>query len=158
MPSIMLLAVCRQSPNAVACVRLAIASLTTALVSLIQTHACPANVTHRAIQAFSALDKDGRVRLPIIPVHCDHNAHVYYILLHNIQCRTDLIEKLNTQNISTVFHYIPLHSSPAGLRYSKISGDLSVTDAVSDRLLRLPLWCGLEEHQNRVIDAVIQFS
>lgn len=101
------------------------------------------------------LEMEGKIRRPIIPLDCVHNAHMYYILLPDNECRTNLIAKFKEQNINAVFHYIPLHTSSAGKDFSKSSGELSVTNDVSDRLLRLPLWCGLEDYQERVIDAVL---
>jgi dTDP-4-amino-4,6-dideoxygalactose transaminase len=101
-----------------------------------------------------SLEVNGKIRRPIIPLECNQNAHMYYILLPDIECRTNLILKLKEQGINTVFHYIPLHSSPAGLKLAKSMGDFSITNNIADRLLRLPLWCGLEEHQKRVVDAV----
>lgn len=103
-----------------------------------------------------SLEHEGKIRRPLIPLECTHNAHMYYILLPSHEGRDKLISKLKDEGINAVFHYVPLHSSPAGLRFSKTSGDLLLTDDISDRLLRLPLWCGLEDHQKRVIDAVIQ--
>uniref|UniRef100_A0A7C4VSA3 DegT/DnrJ/EryC1/StrS aminotransferase family protein n=1 Tax=Desulfatirhabdium butyrativorans TaxID=340467 RepID=A0A7C4VSA3_9BACT len=76
------------------------------------------------------------------------------ILLRDLENRTKLISELKDQNIQTVFHYVPLHSSPAGRRFSRTPNTLPVTEDVSDRLLRLPLWLGLEEHQVRVIKAI----
>jgi dTDP-4-amino-4,6-dideoxygalactose transaminase len=81
---------------------------------------------------------------------------MYYILLPNLKGRTELIEKLKANNINTVFHYIPLHSAPAGLSYSRTHGELTQTSQLSECLLRLPLWLGLEDQQTRVIDAVIE--
>lgn len=121
------------------------------------------NITNRRLaiwdnyhQRFKSLEEQGIIRRPIVPYGCTHNAHMYYILLNDLESRSKLIKKLNQRDIGSVFHYIPLHSSPAGLKYSRVSGDLSTTTDLSERLLRLPLWCGLEEHQNQVIDAVIE--
>ena len=91
---------------------------------------------------------------PIIPKECGHNAHMYYILLPDLEIRTKLISELKEQDIQAVFHYVPLHSSPAGRRFGRAVGSLPVTNNLSDRLLRLPLWLGLEEHQVRVIKAI----
>lgn len=105
-------------------------------------------------EAFEQLEKSGRVRRPIIPSECDHNAHMYYLLLNDLEDRTSFIAKLRERSIAAVFHYVPLHSAPAGRRFSRAQGALPVTDELSDRLVRLPLWLGIEEHQERVIDAV----
>ena len=79
---------------------------------------------------------------------------MYYILLPDLESRTKLISELKEQDIQAVFHYVPLHSSPAGRRFGRAAGALPVTKNLSDRLLRLPLWLGLEEHQVRVIKAI----
>lgn len=85
------------------------------------------------------------LRRPIVPDDCVHNAHMYYILLRDVVERTRVIGALKELGVLTVFHYVPLHSSPAGRRFGRAMGDLPVTNDVSDRLLRLPLWIdGLE--------------
>ena len=100
------------------------------------------------------LEDAGRLRRPVIPRECVHNAHMYYILLPDADTRTRLIADLKGHGINSVFHYIPLHSAPAGRRFARAAGALPVTDDLSERLLRLPLWLGLEEHQVRVIQAI----
>ena len=95
----------------------------------------------------------GALRRPIIPAHCEHNAHMYYMLLPSLQARTAFIAGMKEQGVGTVFHYIPLHSSPAGLRYGRAQGALATTDDISERLVRMPLWAGLEEHMDTVLDA-----
>jgi dTDP-4-amino-4,6-dideoxygalactose transaminase len=99
------------------------------------------------------LEARGMVRRPIIPGDCTHNAHMYYLLLPDLGARTRFIDGLKRRGIGAVFHYIPLHSSPAGMRYGRAHGGMDVTDATSDRLVRLPLWAGLEEHQDEVLAA-----
>lgn len=99
------------------------------------------------------LEAAGRLRRPIIPAHCEHNAHMYYLLLRDLEDRTAFIASLKQAGVGSVFHYIPLHSSPAGLRYGRAQGDLPVTVSVSDRLVRMPLWVGLDEHMDRVLSA-----
>ena len=100
-------------------------------------------------------EKAGKIRRPIIPSHCGHNAHMYYVLLPDLDRRTTFIEKLRRADINPVFHYIPLHSAPAGRRYARAHGELKVTDEMSDRLVRLPLWSGLVEHQTDVIQHIL---
>ncbi len=90
--------------------------------------------------AFAAAEAAGHVRRPIIPADCTHNAHMYYLLFPSLAARTAAIAALKAEGIQSVFHYIPLHSAPAGLRYGRAHGDLATTDRVSDTLLRLPLW------------------
>ncbi|WP_043751195.1 dTDP-4-amino-4,6-dideoxygalactose transaminase [Imhoffiella purpurea] len=105
-------------------------------------------------RAFAALESQGRVRLPIIPDSCGHNAHMYYLLLQSLKDREIFIELMKEREIQCVFHYVPLHTSPQGQAVSRVDGRLEVTEDLANRLVRLPLWLGLEEHQDRVIDAV----
>ncbi|MEP6633188.1 MAG: dTDP-4-amino-4,6-dideoxygalactose transaminase [Luteimonas sp.] len=95
----------------------------------------------------------GRIRRPIIPAECTHNAHMYYILLPSLEARTSVLASLHADDVHAVFHYVPLHSSPAGKRYARHDGPLPLTDALSERLLRLPLWIGIEDVLPRVFDA-----
>jgi dTDP-4-amino-4,6-dideoxygalactose transaminase len=96
-------------------------------------------------EALADLEDAGRLRRPIVPEHCLHNAHMYYVLLA-AGCDRDLfIEQLAEAGVGAVSHYVPLHSAPAGLRYGRVHGSLEVTDDVSERLLRLPLWVGMTE-------------
>jgi dTDP-4-amino-4,6-dideoxygalactose transaminase len=106
--------------------------------------------------AFEPLEREGRVRRPRVPPGCEHNAHLYYLLMPSLEQRTALIRDLKARDINAVFHYVPLHSSPAGKRFGRASGTMAVTDSVSERLVRLPMWIGLEEYQDRVCDAVAQ--
>jgi dTDP-4-amino-4,6-dideoxygalactose transaminase len=98
-------------------------------------------------------ERAGRLRRPIVPTHCGHNAHMYYLLLPSLEHRTRFISAMKQAGVGTVFHYIPLHSSPAGQRFSKSNGMLEVTTNISDRLVRLPLWIGLEAQLDSVLDA-----
>ena len=107
-------------------------------------------------QVFQELQNQGRVRLPIIPIHCKHNAHLYYLLLNNLEERTELIQYLMSDQIQSVFHYIPLHSSPGGLKYGRVGGTMENTNTVSDCLLRLPLWINLDKVE-RIIELVFQY-
>ena len=95
----------------------------------------------------------GTLRRPIVPEHCGHNAHMYYLLLPSLAQRTEFITRMKEQGVGTVFHYIPLHSSPAGRRYGRAHGDLPITDSTSDRLVRMPLWLGLEPDFDKVTRA-----
>ena len=106
-------------------------------------------------EAFEPFERVGLVRRPFIPADCEHNGHMFYLRLGSLAERTSLISALVGQGIHPVFHYIPLHSSPAGRRYGRTHGDaLPVTDHVSDTLVRLPLWPDLGPGIERVIDAV----
>ncbi|HZP94399.1 MAG TPA: dTDP-4-amino-4,6-dideoxygalactose transaminase [Burkholderiales bacterium] len=88
--------------------------------------------------------------MPVIPPHCGHNAHIYYVLLRDLETRTRLMRDLSVAGISAVFHYVPLHTSPAGRRFGRTHGELPVTDRVADTLLRLPLWVGVDEYADLV--------
>ena len=88
----------------------------------------------------------GGVRRPVVPTHCEHNAHMYYLMFGSLAARTRFIENMKIRGIGAVFHYIPLHSSPMGRRVGRVPVPLPVTDRVSDCLARLPLWAGLEGH------------
>lgn len=102
------------------------------------------------------LESQGILRRPIIPEECQHNAHMYYVLLAPDINRQVVLDKFKNQEISSVFHYVPLHSSPAGQRYGRTHGDLEVTNYQSERLVRLPLWVGItEEQQLRVVEMLL---
>jgi len=102
--------------------------------------------------AFESLEQSGRVRRPVIPDGCAHNAHMYYLLFRDLEDRTQFIDAMKAQGVKCVFHYVPLHNSPCGQKVSRVSADLAVTEELADRLVRLPLWVGLEELQNQIID------
>ena len=104
---------------------------------------------------FVVFEDDGLIRRPIVPPECNHNAHMYYLLLPSSKSRTDFINRLNRNGVNCIFHYIPLHSSPMGIKYGMQSGDLKVTNEISERLVRLPLWLGLEDIQPIVINKVL---
>ncbi len=105
-------------------------------------------------QWLATLEDDGLITRPTVPGHCKHNAHLYYILVHSNAVRGDLIDALKEKGIGAVFHYVPLHTSPMGLRTSRSNGALPVTEDLSGRLLRLPLWVGLEAHLPMVTQQV----
>ncbi|MGG2021095.1 dTDP-4-amino-4,6-dideoxygalactose transaminase [Pseudomonas sp. AO-1] len=102
---------------------------------------------NRYHELLAPLEARGILRRPIIPQECQHNAHMYYVLLAPDIDRQVVLEKFRSQEISSVFHYVPLHSSPAGRRYGRTHGSLEVTDDQSERLVRLPLWVGITEAQ-----------
>lgn len=104
------------------------------------------------------LEQRGLIRRPFIPANCQHNAHMYYILLENLEQRTALIEFLKCIGIYSVFHYVPLHKAPAGQKFARASGDLQYTEDLSDRLLRLPLFPLLTPEQvEQVIYEIYKF-
>jgi dTDP-4-amino-4,6-dideoxygalactose transaminase len=104
-------------------------------------------------ERFAPLEASGQLRRPIAPDGCQHNAHMYYLLLQDGGARDRVIAHLDALGVQAVFHYVPLHSSPAGLRYGRAHGRLEVTDRVSDTLVRLPLWVGMSDAD---IDRVAQ--
>ena len=106
---------------------------------------------HRALEG---LEAQGRLRRPVTPAECTANAHMYFVLLPPEIDRAEFIGSLALQGIGAVSHYVPLHSSPGGCRYGRFVGSMLNTDALSARLVRLPLWIGLAAEQGRVIGAV----
>ena len=103
---------------------------------------------------FAALEQRGLCRRPIVPSDCEHNAHLYYLLLPSAAERGSLIAKLKAVGIDAPFHYVPLHDAPAGTRFARTSGVLRYTEDVARRLVRLPLWYGMSDEPERVIRAV----
>lgn len=119
------------------------------------------NITQRRLNIWDqyhrglhALERQGKLQRPIVPSHCTQNAHMYYILLNSLEERTKLIAQMREQEIYPVFHYVPLHSSPAGKKYGRVHGDMKNTNDLSDRLLRLPMWTGLEPQVDAVLSVV----
>ncbi|MBK8401757.1 MAG: dTDP-4-amino-4,6-dideoxygalactose transaminase [Propionivibrio sp.] len=106
-------------------------------------------------QRFATLEDAGKMRRPIVPPECGHNAHMYYLLLPGLRQRTAFIERLKAKDINSVFHYIPLHSSPQGHSLGHAVGDMTNTGVAGDRLVRLPLWLGLEGQLADVTAAVV---
>lgn len=98
---------------------------------------------NRYYENLKPLQDAGYIKLPYVPEHCKHNAHMFYIKADNIDERTKVIEYLRSKNINSVFHYIPLHSSPAGKKYGRFYGDDVHTTAESEKLTRLPMYYGL---------------
>ena len=100
----------------------------------------------------------GKIELPTIPKHCTHNAHMFYIKAKDLKERTTLIHFLKENEIQAVFHYIPLHSAPAGQQFGRFHGEDVYTTKESERLLRLPMFYKLTENQVRFIaEKVIEF-
>ena len=105
--------------------------------------------------ALASLEAEGLLRRPLIPAECQHNAHLYHVLLAPGIDRNRVMTKLAEAGIESVFHYVPLHTSPAGKRFGKLGGDLRNTEVLTVRLLRLPLWPGLgSERQARVVESL----
>jgi len=106
---------------------------------------------------FEPLEVAGLLRRPIVPDECGHNAHMYYLIVDNPKQRACFIEHMRRRGIACVFHYTPLHSSSYGLKCGRMADSCHVTDDLSDRLVRLPLWLGVEPLQAHVIRAVQEF-
>lgn len=105
--------------------------------------------------AFAQLESDDVLRRPTVPPDCRHSGHLYYLLLPEPDLRDSFIAALHDRGVHAVFHYVPLHSSPAGRRLGRTNGDLLITEDVSERLVRLPVWSGLGTRRtDQVIDAV----
>lgn len=101
------------------------------------------------------LEAKGMLRRPIVPDDCEHNAHMYYVLLATEIDRQRVLDELKRKDINPVFHYVPLHSSSAGIKYGKVNESLHVTEMIAERIVRLPLWVGLSlVDQERVVSAL----
>lgn len=110
---------------------------------------------NRYFAALEPLEQEGLLRRPIIPAGCEHSGHIFFILLPTEELRDGVLRALADHGVHAVFHYLPLHDSPGGRRYGRLGGPVDVTNDISSRLLRLPLWAGLGEVQTGVvIDAV----
>lgn len=109
-------------------------------------------------ERLAPLEKAGKITLPYVPEYCVHNGHMFYIKTADLAERTELIDYLKEKGIMAVFHYVPLHSAPAGLKFGRFSGEDRYTTRESERLLRLPLYYGLKaEEVDYIADQVLQF-
>src|SRR5690606_35522230 len=98
------------------------------------------------------LEIEGLLRRPVVPDHCGHNAHMYYVLLPSASLQVTLLNSLKQVGIGATFHYVPLHSSEAGKRYGRVASEMPVTESVSNRLIRLPLWLGIESELDALFE------
>jgi dTDP-4-amino-4,6-dideoxygalactose transaminase len=123
-----------------------------------------ANINERRLLSWRIYDRlletmeqSGLIRRPVIPVECDHNAHLYYVILPAGTDRGQVLAELHAKEIYCLFHYVPLHDSPAGLKYGRVHDSLPVTEEMADRLVRLPLWVGIPaEDQELVVESLKQ--
>ena len=115
-------------------------------------------IWNRYREGLRELEERGKLELPVIPPHCTHNAHMFYIKARDLKERTELIAFLKENGILAVFHYIPLHTAPAGIKYGRFNGEDRYTTKESERLCRLPLYYKLTESEaDYVIDKVKEF-
>lgn len=105
------------------------------------------------------LAEEGKIEQPFVPDTCTHNAHMYYLKVRDMEVRTRLLKYLRKNEIISVFHYVPLHSSPAGLRFGRFAGEDIYTTRESERLLRLPMFYNLDMEQvKRIVDVLVAFD
>ena len=115
-------------------------------------------IWNRYYEAFAELEKEGKIRRPIVPEYATNNAHMFYLLFNDLAARTSFIAAMKDSEILTPFHYVPLHSAPAGKKYCRTCGDLKVTNKVSETLVRLPLYFDMTDEQiDTVIANVLKF-
>lgn len=113
---------------------------------------------HTYYDAFKELEEKGLVKLPTIPEECVHNAHMFYLKCRSLEERTEFISFLKENDIVPTFHYIPLHSSPAGMRFGRFDGEDEVTTSESEKLVRLPMYYNMKDSDiSKVIAAVMEF-
>ena len=112
----------------------------------------------RYYKGLKQLEDAGKVSLPIIPEECKHNAHMFYVVTKDLEERTRLISFLKENGVSAVFHYVPLHSAKAGLKYGRFHGEDKYTTKIAESLLRLPMYYGLKEEEvDYVCKKIIEF-
>ena len=116
------------------------------------------SIWNQYYEGLKELKEAGKIELPHVPEHCVHNAHMFYVKSKDLEERTEFIDFMKANGILSVFHYIPLHTAPAGLKYGRFNGEDVYTTKESERLARLPLYYGLKEDQvSYIIDKVKEF-
>lgn len=109
-------------------------------------------------EAFKPLEEQGKIRLPVIPEGCEHNAHMFYMKCESLEERTEFIQYLRAQGVQAVFHYVPLHSAPAGIKFGRFSGEDQYTTSESDKLVRLPMYYRLDpKDRDHVIETILTY-
>jgi len=111
---------------------------------------------NRYYETFAAYQIEG-LRLPVVPTNCEHNGHLFYLLLPTETDRAEFIAHMKANGIMSPFHYVPLHSSPGGQRFARVHGSMALTDSLSERLVRLPLYFTLGQDVERVIEVASDF-
>jgi dTDP-4-amino-4,6-dideoxygalactose transaminase len=114
------------------------------------------NVWNAYYSALKSFEDAGIILLPILPDYSEHNAHLFYILFHNERIRDRIMNQLKGEGINAVFHYVPLHSSPVGLGLGYRKEDLPVTEVMSGRLLRLPMYAGMSNAEKEYIISMLK--
>lgn len=104
-------------------------------------------------KALEGLEKNEKIRRPIVPANCEHNGHIFYILLQTTEKRDKVLSALKEAGIYTTFHYVPLHSAPAGKKFGRTASKMNWTDSLSSRLLRLPMWIDTDK-ASRVVESL----
>ena len=105
------------------------------------------------------MQEAGKLTLPVVPGDCEHNGHMFYIKCKDLEERTRFISFMKENEILCVFHYVPLHSAPAGQKFGRFSGEDVYTTKESERLMRLPMYYNLDmEDAKRVVDAIASFD
>ena len=105
------------------------------------------NIWNLYYSALKPLEENGFIRLPVVPDYAEHNAHLFYVLFHDEQVRDHMMKQLKESGILAIFHYVPLHSAPLGLKLGNRKEDLPMTENISGRLLRLPMYAGISEKE-----------
>jgi dTDP-4-amino-4,6-dideoxygalactose transaminase len=112
-------------------------------------------IWHQYHKAFATLEIEQGVRRPQVSSASQHNAHIYYLLMNSLEERIQVLSELKRRGIQATFHYVPLHSSPAGQRFGRIGSSMTVTEDISNRILRLPLSTSLSDREvQQVIDTI----
>jgi dTDP-4-amino-4,6-dideoxygalactose transaminase len=113
---------------------------------------------NKYLSDLSPLVHSGKAKLPTIPAACIHNGHMFYLKIKNLKERTALLDHLKNQGIYAVFHYVPLHSAPAGSKFSRFHGEDRCTTRESERLIRLPIWYGMESDSiDHIVRSILSF-
>ena len=107
-------------------------------------------------EVLKPFEEEGLLRLPIVPEYAQHNAHLFYVLFNDHAARDRVMDGLKAQNVHAVFHYIPLHSSPMGMKLGYKASDFPITESISGRLLRLPMYAGMTEEELNYTISVLE--
>jgi dTDP-4-amino-4,6-dideoxygalactose transaminase len=112
------------------------------------------DVWHQYHESLAQLEYGGKLRRPVIPEGCQHNAHMYYLLMDSLDERSCFINAMKQLEVNCVFHYVPLHKSPYGQKVSRTHGSMHITENLADRLIRLPMWIGLQSEMPTLLQKI----